>query len=60
MSINLNIYRINIIHYLILSPFCNIFNLSIVQNFLLIFSSFQGNLLKLCIIEFVLHILIFR
>ena len=57
MSINLNTSRINIIHYLILFPFFNVFNLSIVKNFLLIFSSFQGKLLKLCMIEFVLHIL---
>ena len=57
MSINLNTSRINIIHYLILFPFFNAFNLFIVQNFLLIFSSSQRNLLKLCITEFVLHIL---
>ena len=57
MSINLNTSRINIIHYLILFPFFNVFNLFIVQNFLLIFSSSQGNSLKLCITEFVLHIL---
>ena len=56
MSITLNTSRINILHHLILFPFFNVFNLFITQNFLLILPSFQGNLLKLCIIEFVLHI----
>ena len=56
MSITLNTSRINILHHLILFPFFNVFNLFIIQNFLSIFSSFQGNLSKLCIIEFVLHI----